>query len=127
MDHFTCCCLPGKIAFPIGDAAVYSMCHFIDMSDHFAHFDSKITEYNFLKFNKNTWSIIDNSIQPQNRMRFVDYKAMYAKLKIPITEEAIREGDVTKLRRVKMSKQFAAYPPEQLAITHGYLFSKMKA
>lgn len=39
------------------------MSHFIDMSDHFAHYDQSINIYNFLQFSPSAWNRIDNSIQ----------------------------------------------------------------
>src|SRR4029078_511022 len=35
------------------------MSHFIDMSDHFAHFDKSINIYNFLRFTDAQWNRID--------------------------------------------------------------------
>jgi len=49
------------------------MSHFIDMSDHFAHLDKTINIYNFLQFTDKQWKWIDNSIQPQSRIRIYDY------------------------------------------------------
>lgn len=97
------------------------MSHFIDCSDHFAHFDQKISIYNFLRYSKKKWKFIDNRIQPQNRMRFVDYKRMYSGLDIPITEESIRKGNVDDLRKIKIHKEFSNYTEEDLAISHGYI------
>ncbi|MBK7337072.1 MAG: class I SAM-dependent methyltransferase [Saprospirales bacterium] len=53
------------------------MSHFIDMSDHFAHLDTGITIYNFLRFSEKNWGWIDNSIQPQNRWRISHYRHLY--------------------------------------------------
>ncbi len=100
------------------------MSHFIDCSDHFAHFDRSINIYNFLKFSKKRWRLIDNSIQPQNRLRIVDFRKLYADLDIPITEEAIVDGDVSKLHEVKIHKEFAQYTDEELAASHAYLVSR---
>ena len=99
------------------------MSHFIDLSDHFAHFDHSISIYNFLKFSQKQWSLIDNSIQPQNRMRFEDYRNMYHELQIPISEENIRKGDLAALSTVNVHPEFAHHPPEALAISHGYMVS----
>ena len=101
------------------------MSHFIDMSDHFAHFDQSINIYNFLRFSDQAWGWIDNSIQPQNRMRFKDYKEIYRKLMIPITDEEIREGSVEALKEISLDSKFGNYKLEELAISHGYIISKM--
>ncbi len=94
------------------------MSHFIDMSDHFAHFDSKISIYNFLKFSESTWKGIDNSIQPQNRLRFSDYLAMYGDLQIPVSYTKIRPGDTQQLTKIKLDKKFKSKTIEDIAISH---------
>jgi SAM-dependent methyltransferase len=101
------------------------MSHFIDMSDHFAHFDSHITIYNFLKFSKKTWAFIDNSIQPQNRMRFRDYIEMYLASGLPVSDEIIREGDPVALKRVLVHSEFSDYTEKELAISHATIISRM--
>ncbi|NNC83283.1 MAG: class I SAM-dependent methyltransferase [Flavobacteriales bacterium] len=100
------------------------MSHFIDLSDNFAHFDHSITIYNFLRFSTDRWNMIDNSIQPQNRLRWKEYKEKYQELDIPITEESIREGELELLAQVDVHPQFDAFSAEELAISHGYLISK---
>ena len=101
------------------------MCHFVDMSDHFAHLDKKISIYNFLKFSEGKWKMIDNSIQPMNRLRIYDYRKIYSDLKIPVTEEKSREGNVLELKQIKLDKKFSTYSPEQTAISHSLVISAM--
>lgn len=100
------------------------MSHFIDMSDHFAHFDRSITIYNFLQFSDSQWQQIDNSIQPQSRLRIDDYRKIYADLDIPISKENCREGDIEALKTVKLAPRFAQKPFETVAISHAYFLSK---
>ncbi len=99
------------------------MSHFIDLSNHFAHLDPTITIYNFLRFSQKEWSAIDNSIQPQNRLRWPDYRKMYAELEIPVRLESVRPGSLADLQRVPVHQEFSHYAPEELAISHGYLIS----
>ena len=99
------------------------MSHFIDLSDHFAHLDGAIGIYNFLRFTDKQWALIDNDIQPQNRLRWPDYVAMYGELDIPIREEAFRAGDPAELQQVPLAAAYRAYSPEQLAISHGYIIT----
>lgn len=100
------------------------MSHFIDMTDHFAHFDNSITIYNFLRYSEGFWSLIDNNIQPQNRLRFKDYKGIYEFLKIPITEESFELGNLSELKKITVHEAYASYTLEELAISHCYLVSK---
>lgn len=99
------------------------MSHFIDMSDHFAHMDSSITIYNFLRFSRKSWSLIDNTIQPQNRWRLLDYKALYDRLDIPYVEKKIRPGDEELVKSINVHPELQSIPVKELAISHAYLLS----
>jgi ubiquinone/menaquinone biosynthesis C-methylase UbiE len=103
------------------------MSHFIDMSDHFAHFDPGITIYNFLKFSRKQWKLIDNKIQHLNRLRLVDYRSIYRESGIPITEEVIQNGPLADLESIRIHKQFSGYSKDELAVSHAYLISSLSA
>jgi ubiquinone/menaquinone biosynthesis C-methylase UbiE len=94
------------------------MSHFIDMSDHFAHFDKSITIYNFLKYSESQWKLIDNSIQPQNRLRINDYRNIYKDLNIPINEESLREGNMEQLSKLRLNEIYKKSNLEELAVSH---------
>ena len=95
--------------------------HFIDLSDHFGHFDRSITAYNFLKFSPLQWRLIDNDIQPQNRLRWAQYLDIFTKLGYRVVEAKVRPGSVDDLRKVKVHSSFAGLSVAELAITHGYV------
>lgn len=101
-----------------------AMSHFIDMTDHFAHFDKSITVYNFLKYSAKQWRIIDNSIQPQNRLRVKDYKDLYNELGIDFRITEIREGSVVDLERVKLHGYYSSYSPIDMAMSHCQFISQ---
>lgn len=98
--------------------------HFIDMSDHFAHFDRSITIYNFLRFTDAQWAWIDNSVQPQNRLRIDDYVAMYEALGIPITHSTFQAGSPARVRQVPLAGRFREMPVERVAISHCHFVSR---
>lgn len=99
------------------------MSHFIDMSDHFAHLDTDITIYNFLRFSEKKWGWIDNRIQPQNRWRISHYRRLYAELGIPVSKEENRPGDLALLRSVPIHKDFKELPEGEVAVSHSYMVS----
>ncbi|BDS14523.1 class I SAM-dependent methyltransferase [Aureispira anguillae] len=100
--------------------------HFIDMSDHFAHFDHSINIYNFLQYSNTTWDkIIDNSIQPQNRWRFPQFVNLYQELNIPLTDTETRPGDIEAVNSLKIHSDFSNFSTKELAISHCYMYSKM--
>lgn len=101
------------------------MSHFIDMSDHFAHLDKSITIYNFLQFSPAQWDRIDNTIQPQNRLRISHFREMYKELDIPINEEVNRPGDVSLVKTIPIHDYLKEIPMEEIAISHSYLASQL--
>ena len=102
------------------------MSHFIDMSDHFAHFDKSINIYNFLQFSDKQWRWIDNSIQPQSRIRIYDYKQIYSDLNIPISDDTFRKGNLKELKLIKLAAKFTDRPLEEIAKSHCHFISNMK-
>ncbi len=98
--------------------------HFIDLSDHFAHLDGGITIYNFLQFSEREWRFIDNSVQPQNRLRWPDYRAMIERAGLKIVEEETRPGDLAALRTVRRATEFQQFSEVEAAISHGYFVVK---
>lgn len=101
------------------------MSHFIDLSDHFAHSDTSITEFNFLRFTPAAWRLIDNDIQPQNRMRWPQYIDLYRSLNIPVTEQTTRQSPRKILAAQPIHNGFTTIPVDQLRITHGYIVTKL--
>lgn len=101
------------------------MSHFIDMSDHFAHFDRSINIYNFLQFSDAQWKWIDNSIQPQSRCRIYEYRALYDQAGIPITDELLRKGSPEQLRSLRLDSRFRDFPAVENAVSHAYFASMM--
>jgi hypothetical protein len=97
--------------------------HFIDMSDHFAHLDRSITIYNYLRFSDRRWRLIDNDLQPQNRLRFGDYTRLWEELGLPVTREFHRPGDLEALAATPLHASYRDRDPAELAISHCHLYS----
>lgn len=97
--------------------------HFIDMSDHFAHMDNSITIYNFLKFSNRQWSFIDNSIQPQNRLRVFDYIELFNQSGISLKERNDRKGSINDLQKVKLHKQYQNQNNRDLGVSHTHIIA----
>lgn len=98
--------------------------HFVDLTDHFAHFDRSITIYNFLRFSPAAWRWIDNSIQPLNRLRITDYRRLYSDAGIPVDAEALRTGSVEELRTVPVNAIFRMNSEAENAVSHGHFVSR---
>ncbi len=97
----------------------------IDLSDHFSHFDKTISAFNFLQFSDKQWQWIDNTIQPQNRLRVTDFRNLYKQLNIPISIEKVKRGDIKSLSALKLDEKYKNIPIEDVAVTHCYFASRM--
>ena len=102
------------------------MSHNIDMSDHFAHLDQSITSFNFLKFSDRQWRLIDNSIQPQNRLRISDFERLLVASGFELLDRKDRVGAEEHLRSVKLAAKYMSYPEKDLLVTHTQLVSRKK-
>ncbi len=103
------------------DDDYHLMSHFIDMSDHFAHFDSSINIYNFLKYSEQFWSKIDNNIQPQNRLRERDYLNLFEELSYQAGVISHRDGSIEELEKINVDSKFEKYTKEELSVSHTYI------
>jgi hypothetical protein len=92
------------------------MSHHIDLSDHFSHVDTSITPFNFLRFSDRAWRMIDNSIQPQSRLRADDYRRLFSQSGWTSADENSRSAPLETLRQVRLNARFAAKPPAVNAI-----------
>lgn len=97
------------------------MSHFIDMSDHFAHMDNSITIYNFLKYSDKQWNLIDNKIQPQNRLRYKSQKEILINSGFKILDEDVRPGNPDEVKNLKLSHNFSSLTANEIAISHAYV------
>ena len=100
--------------------------HFIDLSDHFAHFDTSITIYHFLRFSPAAWRWIDNSIQPLNRLRITDYRRLYREAGIAVDKEVLRPGSVEELRKGAIDALFLVNTEAENAVSHGHFVSRQE-
>ena len=99
------------------------MSHQIDMSDHFAHLDKSITIYNFLQYTDAHWNRIDNSIQPQNRLRIADHRRLHQQTGFKVVEEINRPGSISDLKRVNLADKYKSYSDADLAVSHTLIVS----
>lgn len=97
------------------------MSHFIDMSDHFAHLDKAITPYNYLQFTEGQWATIDNSVQPQNRMRINQHREIINRNGFKIVSEENRPGDLNQLQTLTLASPFNGFSNSDNVITHTHM------
>ncbi len=97
------------------------MAHCIDLSDHFAAFDSALNKLNFLQFSDAEWGFwANNRFMYQNRLRASDYKLLFEQVGVkPLWLRcAVDTGAAESLRNsVGINSRFAGLPVDDLATT----------
>lgn len=91
------------------------MSHLIDLCDHYAYIDDGIGVYHFLRYSDRVWRMIDNGIQPMNRLRASEYRSLYERVGIPVTEEQVDGDDPLALLGEPLAARFAAMDPADVA------------
>tara|TARA_E500000178_G_C17017089_1_gene753556 strand:+ start:1102 stop:2037 length:936 start_codon:yes stop_codon:yes gene_type:complete len=101
----------------------------IDLSDHFANNHNKLSQINFLKFNKIIWKFLSkNNFIYMNRLRISDYKKQFENSRmIMIAEDNTVNIEVLsnlKEGKFKVHEDFLNYRFEDLATTSSWLMYK---
>ena len=99
------------------------MSHFIDMTDHYASFDPRITVYNFLQFTDASWRLFDNELQHQNRLRVTDFRELHRASGWRLLDEE-NASDPEAFRRVDLAPRFRSYPSEDCMVHSSWITSE---
>lgn len=97
------------------------MDHFIDMSDHYAHFDRSITEFNYLRYSDRRWRPFNNRLQYQSRLRISDYRRIIEEAGFRVVAEDAERGAADALGQIALAPRFRSYSPEELAVLRCWL------
>lgn len=92
------------------------MSHFIDMADHYRSFDRSITVYNFLAYSDRFWTLFNNKLQYQNRLRLPDFRALLVSSGWTVIDEDNAAEPLEVLRRVRLAPRFRGYDERELAV-----------
>ena len=100
------------------------MSHLVDHGDHYAYLDDTIDIHHFLRYSDRVWRLIDNDVQPMNRLRASEYVAMYHRLELPLTEEHHRDCDPMTLVGIPLADRFRAMDPADVACAASHLVTR---
>ena len=92
------------------------MSHLVDLCDHYAYIDPSVSVYHFLKYSDRVWRLIDNDIQPMNRLRASEYRDMYRRAGVPITEEELGSDGPLALVGEPLDARFRSMDPADVAV-----------
>ncbi len=93
----------------------------INYRDHWSHGDSKISDYNFLKYSESEWCKFCPPTCSQNRMRHSDYINLMRAAKFNLKREEIISGKPSELDRLILHSDFESYIEEDLLVKESFL------
>jgi len=111
-------------AFRCVAAPAAVMSHYIDLADHYAHFDRQLTPYNFLRYRPATWRLFNNRLQYQNRLRVSDYRAAHAQAGFRVVLEENDDSAGGSLEDLQVAPDFRHYSRQDLAVTSSWMVSR---
>jgi Methyltransferase domain len=99
------------------------MVHSIILSDHYARFDPRITDFNLLKYSRGAWRFLNSPVEYQSRFRITDYRRMHESAGFRIVRENSTRGSKTDLESVRLDADFCTYPMDDLLVTYAWVVS----
>ena len=97
------------------------MDHFVDISDHYAHFDRSISEFNYLRYPPRAWRLFNNRLQYQSRLRASDYRRLVEHAGFVVVAEEAQRGAVEELAGVPLAPQFRHYAQDDLLVLRTWI------
>lgn len=94
---------------------------FVDISDHYAHFDHSISEFNYLRYPPRAWRLFNNRLQYQSRLRASDYRRLVADAGFTVVAEEAQLGAAEELAAIPLAPQFRHYDRDDLLILRMWL------
>ena len=92
----------------------------IDLQDHYAYFDKRLSRYNFLRFSERAWSLVNSPLHHQNRLRSPDYLRLVRDAGFELVVErpsGPSDDGLAELRALPLAPRFRTYPLEELGVT----------
>ncbi|MCA1570294.1 MAG: class I SAM-dependent methyltransferase [Chloroflexi bacterium] len=97
--------------------------HYIDLTDHYSHFDSSIDAYNFLRYSDRAWRPFNNHLHYQNRLRAPDFRQLFTDAGWRIVAEDVER--VSTHLSGPIASRFRRTDPEQLTISELYVVTSV--
>ncbi|MBK8027012.1 MAG: hypothetical protein IPK19_37905 [Chloroflexi bacterium] len=100
------------------------MSHLIDLSDHYSHFDRRLSPYHFLKFSSIEWRLFNNGLHYQNRLRIADYRDIHSRTGFHVVNEESRTAAAEFIDSIQIAPEFNRYERADLSVTESWMVSR---
>jgi hypothetical protein len=106
-------------------AAQGTMSHYIDLSDHYSHFDKSLSPLHFLRFTESQWRWFNNDLHFQNRLRVHDFRAIHQRTGWNISQEKNESDGVESLHSIVLADMFQHAEPADVAVYRSWMVSQL--
>jgi hypothetical protein len=100
------------------------MSHYIDLSDHYSHFDKRLGPLHFLRFSESQWKWLNNDLHYQNRLRVNDFRDIHRRAQWSVLTEKNEAESDDAVRAQPLAPQYRQADPKELAVYRSWMVSK---
>lgn len=97
------------------------MSHYIDLADHYAGFDPRISDFHFLTMSPTRWRLSNNRLGFQNRLRIGDYRELLAQTGWRVTREKLTRRPAHELDGLRLVPPYDQVPTSDLLVVKAHL------
>ena len=103
-------------------------CHAIDNSDHFSHWDRRLSRVNFLRYSERMFGLLTafNPLDYQNRLRHPEYDELLrqAGFEVVLAHSEAEPQVIAELDTIPLAPRFARFAREDLARLDSYFIAR---
>lgn len=100
------------------------MSHYIDLADHYAGFDPRITEFHFLTLSPAQWRLANNRLGYQNRLQLSDYTRLLKQTGWSIARQKVTARKPAKLAGLALVPPYDAMDVQDLLVVKAHLVTE---
>lgn len=97
------------------------MSHYIDLADHYAGFDPRISEFHFLTLTPRQWRLANNALAYQNRLRIGDYRRLMRETGWLVTDEHLTTRRARELQGLDLVPPYDHMTSEDLLVVKAHV------
>jgi hypothetical protein len=102
--------------------------HHIDLRDHYAKVDRRISVYHMLRFSSRAWWWLNSRMEPQNRLRQSDYLRLLDDTGFELLSNGTTTGSSTAYAaaRRNLAREFEGYAEDDLAVINMWIAARKR-
>jgi len=96
----------------------------VDLKDHFGYVDPSVGTFDFLQYEPRTWRFLNPPLHYLNRLRWPEYRAIFAAAGLEIVEENLTRGgddDAAQLRSLPRARRFGQFTLDELMVREAHV------